>query len=362
MLRDADYMDRALALAARARGCTSPNPLVGAVVVTQAGVVVGSGYHAKAGEPHAEVHALRMAGPAARGATLYCTLEPCCHTGRTPPCTEAIVAAGIARVVMAVDDPNPRVAGGGASALRALGVRVETGVGAADAIRINRGFFSRMRRQRPWVIAKAATSLDGRVAAAFGATTHMTGAAADRRTQLLRADMDAVGVGSGTVLTDDPIVTVRDVYRHVRLTRVVFDRRLRTPPTARLLGTLASGPVLIVTTAEMADANAARATALERVGATLVRVERPGMAEAVAALTRFDVQWLLLEGGPTLHEAAWAAGVIDTVRLLVTPRVLGPAGVPWLTSSRCSMASLMNLRVEPCGPDVMIEGDVHRID
>ena len=145
-LSDAEYMDRALALAGRARGCTTPNPLVGAVVVTGEGVVVGAGYHARAGEPHAEVHALRAAGPAARAATLYCTLEPCCHTGRTPPCVEAVVEAGIARVVMAVEDPNPRVAGGGARWLRQQGVQVDVGIGREKAVRLNRAFFSCMRR------------------------------------------------------------------------------------------------------------------------------------------------------------------------------------------------------------------------
>ena len=361
-LSDAEYMDRALALAGRARGCTTPNPLVGAVVVTGEGVVVGAGYHARAGEPHAEVHALRAAGPAARAATLYCTLEPCCHTGRTPPCVEAVVEAGIARVVMAVEDPNPRVAGGGARWLRQQGVQVDVGIGREKAVRLNRAFFSCMRRQRPWVIAKIATSLDGRVAAGPGMITHMTGAVADRCTQLLRAEVDAVGVGSATVLADDPLLTVRDVYRHRPLARVVFDRRLRTPPSARLFQTLSSGPVLIVTTVSMADACASQARDLERAGATLVRVPTSGIEAAVAALLPFGIQSLLLEGGPALHESAWAGGVVDAVRVLVTPRVLGPTGLPWMSWSRLSIPALVNLRVEPCGPDVMIEGDVHRLD
>jgi diaminohydroxyphosphoribosylaminopyrimidine deaminase/5-amino-6-(5-phosphoribosylamino)uracil reductase len=362
MLSDAEYMDRALALAARARGCTTPNPLVGAIVVTAEGVVVGSGYHAEAGGPHAEADALRAAGPSARGATLYCTLEPCCHTGQTPPCVDAIIEAGISRVVMAVEDPNPRVAGGGARRLREHGVRMHAGVGRDEAVRLNQPFFSAMRRQRPFVIAKIATSLDGRVAAGPGMRTHMTSAAADRRNQCLRAEVDAVGVGSGTVLVDDPLLTVRDVYRRRPLARVVFDRRLRTPTTARLFSTLSSGPVLIVTTAAMAEARSSQARDLERAGATLVRAPAAGLEAAVAALLPFSIQSLLLEGGPALHESAWAAGVVDTVRVLVTPRVLGPSGLPWVASSRLSLPSLFNLRVEPCGADVIIEGDVYRID
>jgi len=359
---DAEYMDRALFHAARGLGRTTPNPMVGAVVVTPDGVVAGTGYHERAGEAHAEVHALRAAGGAARGATLYCTLEPCCHHGRTPPCTDAIVAAGIARVVMAVEDPNPRVAGGGAAALRAAGVRVDAGPGRGEALKLNRAFFSVMRRQRPWVVAKIALSADGRVAAAPGARTPMTGPEANRRSQLLRAEVDAVGVGSGTVLADDPLLTVREVYRERPLVRAVFDRRLRTPPSAKLFGTLASGPVLIVTTAAAAAERPSQALALERAGGTIVRVDAPGLDASLRALVPFDVQSLLIEGGPVLHEAAWTAGLIDTVRAFVTPAALGPGGLPWLPFERLSLAALSDVRFEPCQSDVMIEGDVHRID
>jgi diaminohydroxyphosphoribosylaminopyrimidine deaminase/5-amino-6-(5-phosphoribosylamino)uracil reductase len=362
MLSDAEYMDRALALAARARGCTTPNPLVGALVVADEGVVVGAGYHARAGEPHAEVHALHRAGQASRGATLYCTLEPCCHTGLTPPCVDAIVEAGISRVVMAVEDPNPRVAGGGVRRLRERGVQVDTGVGRHEAVRLNQPFFSAMLRQRPFVIAKIATSLDGRVASGPGARTHMTGRSTDRRSQLLRAEVDAVGIGSGTVLADDPVLTVGDVYRRRPLARVVFDRRLRISATARLFSTLSLGPVLIVTTPAMADLRASHARDLERAGATLVRVRQAGIEAAVAALLPFNLQSLLLEGGTTLHEAAWAGGVVDAVRVLVTPRALGPSGLPWMAWPRLSIPSLFNLRVEPCGADVIMEGDVYRLD
>ena len=362
MLADADYMDRALFMAARALGRTTPNPLVGAVIVSPDGVVVGAGYHERAGEPHAEVHALRQAGEAARGATLYCTLEPCCHHGRTPPCADAVIAAGIARVVMAVEDPNPRVAGGGAAKLREHGVRVDAGLRGAEAARLNRPFFSVMQRQRPWVIAKAAASLDGRVAGAAGARTRLTGDAANRRSQVLRATVDAIAVGSGTILADDPLLTVRDVYRERPFTRVVFDRRLRTPASARVFTTRAAGPVLIVTVTSVATARADQVRALEQAGATIVTLDAGTMMEAMRSLVPHGVQSLLLEGGPAVHRAALAGHVVDTVRLFVTPGMIGENGVPWLSAAELPWGALRDVRVEPCGEDVMIEGDVYRVD
>jgi diaminohydroxyphosphoribosylaminopyrimidine deaminase / 5-amino-6-(5-phosphoribosylamino)uracil reductase len=362
VLADAAYMDRALVLADRAAGRTTPNPLVGAVVVSPDGVVVGSGYHARAGEPHAEVHALDAAGEAARGATLFCTLEPCSHHGRTPPCVDRILQSGIARVVAAVQDPNPRVAGRGFRALSEAGVRVEVGLCGLAAERLNRPFFTVMRRGRPFVIAKAATSLDGRVAAGAGQATRLTGAAADRQTQLLRARVDAIAVGSGTILADDPLLTVREVWRERPFARVIFDRRLRTPPVARVLGTIQAGPVYVLTSAEHVMRDAARAHALEAAGATLVTVLGGGLPAALATLAGMGIQSLLVEGGPTLHAACWRAGLVDAVRLIVTPRVLGAAGVPWLPSHQMPVPGLRHLDVAPWGPDVIIEGDVYRTD
>ena len=219
-----DYMRRALFLAACGRGRTSPNPMVGAVVVSNDGVIVGQGFHQRAGGPHAEVHALEMAGDRARCATLYCTLEPCCHVGRTGPCVCRIVEAGIGQVVAAVQDPNPAVNGRGFEYLRAHGVDVRTGVGAAAAARLNQPFFTLMRARRPFVILKAATSLDGRIAAAPGQRTDLTSPAARRHAHVVRAEVDAIGVGVGTILIDDPLLTVRGVHRERPLTRVVFDR------------------------------------------------------------------------------------------------------------------------------------------
>src|SRR5207244_4652286 len=226
-----------LLLGVRGRGGTSPNRMVGAVVGAPDGVVAGHGVHARAGEAHAEVHALAMAGPQARGATLYCTLEPCAHVGRTGPCAGRIVDAAIRRVVASVEDPNPIVRGRGFEFLRAHGVEVDLGVGADAAVRLNQPFFTRMRRQRPFVVLKAATSLDGRIARTRGSRTRLTSPAADRHAHAVRAEIDAIGVGSGTILADDPLLTARGVYRPRPLTRVVFDRRLRTLPSARMLST-----------------------------------------------------------------------------------------------------------------------------
>jgi diaminohydroxyphosphoribosylaminopyrimidine deaminase / 5-amino-6-(5-phosphoribosylamino)uracil reductase len=358
---DAAYMERALAHAGRARGRTTPNPCVGAVVVTPDGVVAGSGYHRRAGEPHAEVHALRAAGDAARGSTLYCTLEPCNHFGRTPPCVDRILEAGVARVVAAVEDPNLGVSGGGLLRLREAGVRVDVGVGNEAARRLTRPFFSAIRRGRPYVIVKAVTSLDGRVAAAVGATTRLSSPAADRQTQLLRAEVDAIAVGSETLLVDDPQLTVREVFRERPLARVVFDRRLRIRPNARVFSTLSVGPVIVVTQASALDREAAAARTLEAAGATLLPA-RGGMMDALALLVPLGVQSVLVEGGPTLHAALWRSGAADAVRLVVTPRVLGAAGVPWLNVTQAPWGAWRGIDARPCGDDIIIEADVHWTD
>ena len=358
-MTDTDYMDRALFLAARGRGRTSPNPMVGAVVVSSDGVVVGQGFHLRAGEPHAEVHALEMAGTHARDATLYCTLEPCCHVGRTGPCVGRIVDAGIGRVVAAVADPNPAVNGRGFAHLRAHGVDVETGTRAAAASRLNQPFFTLMREGRPFVILKAATSLDGYLAAAPGRRTDLTSPSANRHAHVVRAEVDAIGVGVGTILIDDPRLTARAVHRERPLTRVVFDRQLRTPAHAHVLSTRDAGPVIIVTTA----AGAARLDdrrRLEERGAEIAIARNRTFGAALEPLTERKIESLLLEGGALLHQAAWDEGLVDFVRLYVTPRVLGPGGVGFLSGRGFASADLLERRVETLGPDVLIEGYVHR--
>jgi diaminohydroxyphosphoribosylaminopyrimidine deaminase / 5-amino-6-(5-phosphoribosylamino)uracil reductase len=355
-LTDADYMARALFHAARGRGRTSPNPVVGAVVVSSEGVVVGQGFHKKAGEPHAEVHALDMAGERARGGTLYCTLEPCSHTGRTGPCVPRIAEAGISRLVAAVEDPNPLVRGQGFAYLASRGIRVEVGLGVAPASALNQPFFTTMREGRPFVILKAAISLDGCLAEAPGRRTALTSAAANRHAHRVRAEVDAIAVGVGTILVDDPKLTPRGVYRELPFTRVVFDRALRTPPEAQVLSTRAAGPVIIVTTAEAAAQDVRER--LEERGAEIVIGHGTVRSGAVALAAR-GITSLLLEGGAGLHAAAWDEGIVDFVRLYVTPHVLGTSGVRFLDGRRLPPAILAERRVEPLGPDVLIEGYVH---
>jgi diaminohydroxyphosphoribosylaminopyrimidine deaminase/5-amino-6-(5-phosphoribosylamino)uracil reductase len=351
-------MARALFHAARGEGRTSPNPLVGAVVVSQDGIVLGQGHHERAGGAHAEVRALAEAGGRARGATLYCTLEPCAHHGRTGPCAARIVDAGIRRVVAAVQDPNPLVNGRGLAFLQSHGVDVRLGPGAAQSIALNQPFFTLIREGRPFVTLKAATSADGFIAGSAGGRTLLTSAPANRHAHRRRAAFDAIAVGVGTVIADDPLLTVRGVYRERPLTRVIFDRSLRTPPDARVLSTLASGPVMIVTT-ERAAANRDVRHRLEARGAEVLSAGTTSIKGALRLLAGREIASLLLEGGAAIHAAAWAEEVVDFVRLYVSPRNLN-AGVRLLSDPSFSTATLADRRVDIIGPDVLIEGYVHR--
>ena len=359
-------MSRALALAERGRGRTSPNPMVGAVVVDDEGVVVGRGSHEFAGGPHAEVHALADAGERAKGATLYCTLEPCAHTGRTGPCAPRVPESGIRRAVIAVQDPNPLVAGRGLSYMRDHGVLVDVGVLREPAERLNAPFFSVMRRGRPFVTMKVALSRDGRVSAGRGLRTALTGPEANRLIHRERAEIDAIAVGSGTVAADDPRLTARGAYRSRPLVRVIFDRSLRLPPSARVLSTLDAGPIIVVSTRRMGPDLLERAAVLNDVGVRIlpVEAETPAafMKEALGSLATEGVASLMLEGGPTLHHAAWKAGVVDRVQTFRTPQILGAAGVPWLEDGLFSIDELRDVRTVTLGDDVMVEGYVHRAD
>jgi diaminohydroxyphosphoribosylaminopyrimidine deaminase/5-amino-6-(5-phosphoribosylamino)uracil reductase len=355
--RDAMFMDRALLLAERGRGRTSPNPIVGAVVVSADGIVVGQGAHLEAGGPHAEVHALAAAGSKARGATLYCTLEPCCHTGRTGPCVKRIVAAGIARVVAATRDPNPLVAGAGFTYLRSHDVRVDVGLGADHASRQNAPFFTWVTRYRPFVILKAATSSDGFVGCA-DRRVKLTGPIADRWFQRQRAEIDALVVGSQTVLVDDPLLTPREVYRYRPLTRVLFDRRGRIPATARVFSTLTAGPVIMIVSAAEARRRQKDLEGLERRGVIVDRSAQdlPAVMERLAGQ---GIVSLLVEGGPTLQAAFVAARLVDRVQLVMTPRVLGEGlTAPW-TASVSQPAERRTVRL---GEDTLTEFDVHWTD
>jgi diaminohydroxyphosphoribosylaminopyrimidine deaminase/5-amino-6-(5-phosphoribosylamino)uracil reductase len=317
---DSQWMAQALRLAERGLYTTAPNPRVGCMLV-KAGKVVGEGWHERAGEPHAEVHALRNAGRSARGATAYVTLEPCSHHGRTPPCADALIAAGVSRVVCAMQDPNPQVAGNGLAALRAAGIEVECGLMEAAARELNIGFFTRMSRGTPWVRSKIAASLDGRTALANGTSKWITGAAARRDVQQWRARSCAVLTGIGTVLADDPRLNVREVRTERQPLRVVVDSRLRMPPEAAIL----SGAVLIYT----ASSDASRRAALQAQGAEVVTLtSADGQVDLPAILgdlARRGINEVLVEAGRTLNGALFKTGLVDELVLYLAPQLLGDA-------------------------------------
>ena len=362
-MNDSHFMRKALALAERGRGTTSPNPMVGALVVDDDGVIVGRGAHLVAGGPHAEVIALGDAGPRARGATLYCTLEPCSHTGRTGPCAPLVGNAGLRRVVIAIEDPNPLVHGAGLRHLRERGIETIVGVEEAAARRQNAVFLTSLERGRPHVTLKAAVSLDGRLGAP-GVRTRLTGPAANRRVHRQRAEVDALGVGSETILTDDPALTARGAFRARPLTRVIFDRRLRTPPAARVLSTVEAGPVIIVSSERAVSGSPTRVRELTAGGARILVPPDADIESALRALHDDGIRSLVLEGGGTLHRAALDAGVVDAVHIYITPGSLGAHGVEWIGEGRIAWAALRDRRATWLGDDLLVEGvvetDVHR--
>jgi diaminohydroxyphosphoribosylaminopyrimidine deaminase / 5-amino-6-(5-phosphoribosylamino)uracil reductase len=389
---DALFMDRALELAARGLALASPNPMVGAVLVRE-GKIIAEGFHTYEGIRHAEVIALEAAGHAARGATLYINLEPCCHTGRTGPCTRALIAAGIARVVAAMPDPNPRIAGSGFEQLRAAGIDVSVGLRQAEARRLNEAFARWIVSRKSLVTLKSALTLDGqlvlpgqRTAARAGAhkasNKNMRAKTArspetDRwisspesraEVQRMRHASDALLTGIGTVLFDDPLLTDRTgLPRRRKLLRVVMDSRLRLPLRSKLVQS-AEQDVLVFTRARE---DSPRARALRRAGVEVVRLTgrgaTPDLAEAVAELGRREILSVLLEAGATLNSAALAAGIVDKMRVFYAPKVAGimqngrgtkSAGTPMRAARE-----LQNVTMQTFGPDFAIEGyfhDVHR--
>jgi diaminohydroxyphosphoribosylaminopyrimidine deaminase/5-amino-6-(5-phosphoribosylamino)uracil reductase len=357
---DQTFMERALFWAERGRGRTSPNPIVGAVVTTPDGIVISQGAHLVAGGPHAEVVALDAAGDRARGATLYCTLEPCSHTGRTGPCVERIVAAGIARVVAAIEDPNPQVAGRGFAYLREHGVEVTVGVGREAARAQHAPFFTWVTVKRPFVVVKAAASLDGYVGQTTG-RVKLTGLVADRYFHRQRAEVDAIAVGSGTMLVDDPLLTARGAYRFRPLTRVIFDWRARVPASARVFSTLPAGPVIMVVSARAVAEQPSHFEELRRLGVDVAAFETRDLRPVLASLAERAIVTLLVEGGPSLHAAFADAGLIDRAQWIVVPRDLG-SGVPLTTALGPGVAPAGPPRTLALGADVLIEFDVHGID
>jgi diaminohydroxyphosphoribosylaminopyrimidine deaminase/5-amino-6-(5-phosphoribosylamino)uracil reductase len=313
---DHRHMAHALRLAARGLFTTMPNPRVGCVIARD-GQIIGEGWHERAGEPHAEIHALRQAGAAARGATAYVTLEPCSHHGRTPPCAAALIDAGVARVVAAMRDPNPRVAGQGLEMLTLAGIRAEVGLMEAEARELNPGFVSRMTRGRPWLRLKTASSLDGRTALANGVSQWITGEAARAAVQRLRARACAILTGSGTVLADNPRMTVRELDAGRQPLRVVVDSRLRTPPDAAIL------PALIA----CAHAEPARAEALRTAGAEVMALPgasgRVDLAALMLELGRREINEVHVEAGAALNGALLDAGLVDEWVAYVAPMAMG---------------------------------------
>jgi diaminohydroxyphosphoribosylaminopyrimidine deaminase / 5-amino-6-(5-phosphoribosylamino)uracil reductase len=364
-LSDEAYIGRALALAERGRGLVSPNPIVGAVVVSASGALAGEGWHEGPGTPHAEVVALREAGEAARGSTLYTSLEPCAHTGRTPPCVEAIVAAGVARVISAMRDPNPLVDGRGFVELERNGVEVRHGVLADEAARQNEAFVKHVRTGLPFVTWKMAASIDGKVAARDGSSRWITGESARADVHRLRAWSDAIVVGAGTALIDDPSLTVREPgYRGRPPLRVLVDGRGRVPATGDVFDDAA--PTLVATT-DLAPRE--RRDEWEDSGAEVVVLAAEGdrvpIGELVSLLGKRDLQGVLLEGGPTLAFAAIEEGVVDKIVLYLAPKLIGGVDAPTVLGGRgfAPISSAARLRVrsfDPIGEDLRVEADVHR--
>jgi diaminohydroxyphosphoribosylaminopyrimidine deaminase/5-amino-6-(5-phosphoribosylamino)uracil reductase len=351
---DTHYMSLALQLAERGLYSTHPNPRVGCVVVRE-GKVVGQGWHHRAGEPHAEVNALNDADDEARGATVYVTLEPCSHHGRTPPCADALIDSGVARVVIAVADTNPAVAGQGLARLEQAGIGVTTGILENPARELNGGFLRRMQGGRPWCRVKMAASLDGRTAMASGESQWITGPQARSDVQRLRARSAAIITGAGTVRADNPSLTVRpeelgDIgHKALPATeplRVVLDRNLTTPPEARVI--TGSGSAVIVTTEAAIDATKSRL--LRDNGAEVITVEpdgdgQPDLGAVIAELAARNINEVLIEAGPILAGAALASGIVDEFWLYQAPTLLGSNARPMAALSLDTMAQQHRMAV-----------------
>jgi diaminohydroxyphosphoribosylaminopyrimidine deaminase/5-amino-6-(5-phosphoribosylamino)uracil reductase len=374
-------MDRAIELASRGVALASPNPMVGAVLVRD-GRVVGEGFHTYDGVRHAEIVALEAAGASARGATLYINLEPCCHTGRTGPCTQALIAAGVARVVPAMADPNPAVAGRGFQQLRAAGIEVSTGLREVEARRLNEAFTRWIVSRRPLVTLKSALTLDGQLVlpsvkrgASRGARISQEGrwiSSPESRAEVqrMRHASDALLTGIGTLLVDDPLLTDRTALpRRRKLLRVVMDSRLRLPLRSRLVRS-ADQDVLVFTRAKE---NSPKARALRRAGLEVVhlpgRGSKPDLRAIIVELGRREILSLLLEAGAILNSAALAAGIVDKMRVFLAPKVAGPTesgrrtGAASAPTRLRTVQELQNVTIEPFGQDFAIEGylrDVYR--
>jgi diaminohydroxyphosphoribosylaminopyrimidine deaminase/5-amino-6-(5-phosphoribosylamino)uracil reductase len=357
--RDEYYIRMALSLAMRGTGEVSPNPRVGCVIVNEGrpgGEVVALGYHSRCGAPHAEADALRNAGGRARGCAVYVNLEPCCHEGRTPPCCDALIAAGVGRVVIGMDDPNPIVSGGGVRRLSEAGIEVTRGVMADECRWLNRGFVRNMTMSRPWITVKAAISYDGDMALLNGESRWISGPESRKRAHMMRAENDAVLIGVGTVLADNPALTVRDVDGRSPL-RVILDRNLDTPPDSEVL----KGGGCVIFAGRSADGERERAL-LDR-GAEVIRQEkqegRVRLAGVVSELASRGVNYLMVEGGPRVISSFINERLVDEFSLFAAPKILG-RGISLsgevILANMEEAISMKNVRVSMIGDDIWIEG------
>jgi diaminohydroxyphosphoribosylaminopyrimidine deaminase/5-amino-6-(5-phosphoribosylamino)uracil reductase len=356
---DEVFMRRALRLAARARGRTSPNPMVGAVIVNQ-GRIVAEGWHRGAGKPHAEVLALQSAGQEAHGATLYVTLEPCCHWGRTPPCVDAVIAAGIRKVVAGVVDPDQRVSGNGGEKLRAAGIEVEFGLLEQEASRLIEAHRKYVTTRRPFVTVKLACSLDGKIATASGQSQWITGEKARRFAHRLRAESDAVMVGAGTVLADDPLLTARLVRSKRQPLRIVVDGAASIPSDARVLQA-ASSPAMVVVGASASE----RAEGLRASGAEVLCLPdvqgRIDLGCVLDELGRREITTLLVEGGARLVASLVEERLVDKFIFILAPMLIGGTNSPGAIAGAGAHSledaiRLRNVSVRRLGEDIVVEG------
>ena len=355
-------MERALALASKARGRTSPNPLVGAVIVRD-GEIVGTGYHQKAGDAHAEIHALNQAKELAAGATMYVTLEPCCHWGRTPPCTESVIRAKIATVFVAMKDPNPQVAGNGIRQLEEAGIPVQVGICEEESRQLNEVFIKYITTQYPFVILKSAISLDGKIATASGESQWITSEASRLKGHEVRAQVDAILVGVGTVLQDNPSLTARLPERQNEdPIRIVVDSRGRTPLEAKIFNPESNAGTLIAVTK---NAPSEKIEALKSAGADVLTLEeaegRVCLRALMRELGRKEITSVLIEGGGEINAAALQAGIVDKLMFFVAPKLIGgkdaPGPIGGVGIVRLAEAfELRDVKTSPIGTDFLIEG------
>jgi len=360
---DLHFMERALGLARKGVGLASPNPTVGCVIVKD-GAILGEGFHQYAWRAHAEVVALKQAGEKAHGATLYVTLEPCNHTGRTGPCTEAIIAAGVARVVAAMEDPNPKTRGAGFSRMRGAGIEVETGVLEPEGQKLNEAFACWITTKRPYVTLKSALTLDGQLVlpGTRGSKKRVwiSGEESRAEVQRMRHASDALLTGIGTIVADDPLLTDRSgLERRRRLLRVILDTKLRLSPKARIVAT-AEDDLLVFTAASLGSTKVRK---LQSAGVEVVQVKPRGgkidLPGVLKELGKREIQSVLLEAGPRLNGAALAEGVVHKMVLFLSPKLAGKTSVPFAHLAGSSLPHLQMRSVEQFGPDVAIEVFVH---